>query len=322
LDKHIHFLKGQLNAQDEQARGNALAALAAYDATPQIERLQAALHSSSERLQSIGLEHLRGHATPEILNEVKALIIEKQPIAENDGGVDANRLMIESAGLELLLVSGDADMRKFAIERMQSTLAAKDLPLIRWGVLVDLAGDQELRQLIPLIQSTATNEEMKLMALPTLVKLGDADAINRLQSLIESDTSSEGRWWILVHDQKAIQAAQIDRKHLRAVISKHSFDRPADRDLLLAYLGNTDDLLKRLRLYERNDVPRSHDEEMEILKVLTSVGEVGDGQFLKVLDDLFDKLPNNDEKIACSKAILQIIARQRATKERGHNLGK
>jgi hypothetical protein len=321
LEKHVHFLESQLDAKSEQVRANALDALATYDAAPQMERLQAAIHSSSETLQGVGLNHIRGHADADILSAVKTLIVEKEPKTNNDGSV-GDHLFIELGGLEVLLYSSDADLRTFAIERIRSTLQAMDLPLIRWGLLVDLAGRSELRQLVPAIQKTATTEEKKLMALPALAKLGDADAAEQLRKAIISPKTSVQMWWSLAKDRDAMKAAQIEAKLVRTAINEHTFEQSIDKDLLLAYYGDTDGLLKRIRSYVRNDVPRNHDEETEIIRVLLSVGDVGDEHFLAVLDDLFDKLSDDLRRIDCSKAILQICARHRASTDQERKLDK
>jgi len=188
-------------------------------------------------------------------------------------------------------------------------------------VLVELAGQHGLKQLVPIIREAATNDQKKSSALIALVKLGDAAAIEQLREIIAGTEPAVDVWWDLARNPDAVRAARIQSDQLRALTNKHAFDRSADKDLLLAYFGEADGLLTRIRSYVRDDVPKSHDEEAEITRVLMSLSTFGDDRYLKALDDLFDKLRSDSQRIDCSNAILQILGRQHTAAASGLKSG-
>lgn len=310
LQKHAQFLKNNLDDDNCLVQAQALDALAALDARSQMKRIKAAIKRSCDLLQNEGLHHIRGHADRETLEEIRKLVVElanKQNIEEGEG---IEYLVTESLALEVLLSSDDVAFRNFAVQHIGSVLRTADLPFARWEVFTELAGDHGLKEYRPIIQKQATTDDKRDIAGLALAKLGDMDAAARLRKIVASNAPASGMLWRLSGDAKARDAADISTKELRAVISRHKFDLPIEKDLYLASLGDLGGLLGLLktlaagkRIY--GDPSGHHDSS-----ILDGAAGYGDERFLEPLDDLFERSPEKLRKVQCSSAIVQIVNRQ------------
>ena len=225
LQKHVQFLKDNLDDDDCLVQATALDALAALDARSQMKRVKAAIKSSCDILQIVGLQHVRGHADRETLEEIRKLVVElanKQNIEEGEG---IEYLVTESFALKVLLSSDDVAFRDFAVQHIGSVLRTADLPFARWDVFTELAGDHGLKEYQPIIQKQATTDVKRDIAAIPLAKLGDMDAAARLRKVVASNAPATLILWRLASDAKARDAADISTKEVRAVISRHKFDR-------------------------------------------------------------------------------------------------
>lgn len=310
FQKHVRFLEDRLTNESDLIQAVALDALGAYDAPRYLDRLRAAIASTSNVLRNAGLARIRHHASPDDLKHVQSLIKKLNPTdAAEDVG---DRSITEGVALEVLLASGDPTMRDFATQLIRSALQVKDADLMRWSGMVDLVDLYSIPDLVPLIKDTATDDSRRLYATIPLAKSGDVLAQERLRIAVASGAPKTPLWEMLASDPGAMRVARIDKQQLLNVIKSYNFDRQTTKAIILANLGDVNGLLGLVQgLAEGKDVPGNLASN-DVGSILWEAASVGDERFLKGLDELFERSGNDlYRRVDCSAAVVQILARSK-----------
>lgn len=297
--KHLQFLQSRLDHKDDQIRCYALDALAVHDPASQMPRLKAGIHDASYLVRFVALKHLRGHADQETLAKVKQVAEESAPKAENEED-GSNFASTESMALAVLVASGDAKARTFAIERLRTVLGSDDTPRSRWVFMSDVAVDNELKELLPVVKKAKAERRERVVWVSAI--LGDADAIKEIREAMRSDKE-----WVLsslAFDRRAREVLGIEVKELRERVRSHSFEEATDKHIFLAYLGEHEEFLKDLASI-RTFAPHVQ------VRILSAADNIGDERCLKSLDEFLADSRDESLQATCSTAFVKISARLR-----------
>ena len=307
LKKHVQFLQSRIDHKDALIRTSALDGLAANNLPSQMTRLKAAIHDSSDTVQCVALKHLRGNADQEALAKVKQLVEElaRRPFNEVD---DQGLAVAESRALGVLVASGDAKARTFAIQRLRSVLGSEHTPWSRWAFMSDAVADNDLKEFLPVLKKA--KDERRERAVWAAAKLGDADSIKEIKKEVRS--GKESLFAGLAYNPRAREVLGIEPTELQELVRRHTFVEPTDKCILLAYLGDHDGILRELK-----DIRAGALAEHIQLSLVFAARDVGDERYVKSLDELFESSKDESIRVACSVAVIKIYARARMAPENG-----
>lgn len=302
LEKHVRFLRTKLDDSNEVVRAQALDVLAEHELPMHLDRLRRAIQDPSDVVQMTALARIRGHASSADLTAVIQILADIE-LKANDPDTGGNLAIVEMCGLDVLLTANEEQSRSLAVNRIRTVLLAENVPLIRWSGMVDLVCGHELIDLVPVIKQSAVTEERQLLSAIGLAALGDMEAQKLVRQMADGNVGSPHLWLELTGNSKAVRAAGVDVGTWQKVILAHRFQRAIDRPLILAALGNCDELFSLINKGTISDT-LSPDEKAT---VVTGSGAYGDQRFVLPLDSRFDS--SDDLRVEESAAIIRILDR-------------